>query len=715
MTKEAILKQYFGYDHFRPLQADVIEAIASGQDCMVLMPTGGGKSICYQVPALLMEGMAIVISPLIALMQDQVQALKANGVAAEYLNSTLPPAQQQCIEQACVSRKVKILYISPEKLFTGNYLTFIKSLKISLFAIDESHCVSFWGHDFRPEYAQLGILKETFPKVPIVALTATADKVTRKDILTQLRIPDARVFISSFNRPNLSLSVKPGRNRIKHIHDFLLRHPQQAGIIYCLSRKAVEGVASQLNNLGFSVGYYHAGLEAEERARIQDAFLRDDVQVLVATIAFGMGIDKSNIRWVLHYNLPKNVESFYQEIGRAGRDGLPSETLLFYSYADVMAQMRFNEELPQERKLLLDAKLERMRQYAESQICRRRILMSYFNESVTEECGNCDVCRNPKTTFDATLLAQKALSAIARTGEKVGMTLLIQVLRGSYRQEVKSRNYHTLKTFGAGKDLKFEEWADYLGQLLNSGLVDIAYDEGHVYKLNQASWQVLRENRQVALSRFVPFEERQDARETPAESKSSPKKEGTPDTLFEHLRKVRKKLADELNLPAYQVFSDATLTDMADKKPVTKPEMMAVSGVGHEKFNRYGDTFINAILDYLSRRQETPDTDKLDAPKVDTQTQSCQLYEQGLNLDEIAQRRGMVSGTIFTHLEKAFRQGKPVDWSRFLEAQEQEAILRAIKVLGIKKGDPIKPLYEHLGQQYDYQKLRIAMLLSETS
>ncbi|MDJ1470007.1 DNA helicase RecQ [Xanthocytophaga flava] len=707
MTKEAVLKQYFGYDAFRPLQAEIIDTILGKKDCLVLMPTGGGKSICYQVPAMVLPGITVVISPLIALMKDQVQALKANGIEAAYINSTLNTSEQNAILKDCESGKIKIIYVSPEKIFANGFLAFLHTLPVNLFAVDESHCVSFWGHDFRPEYTQLSILKESFPEVPVVALTATADKVTRKDILQQLDIAEAKVFIASFDRPNLSLTVLQGRNRMKAIHEFLLKHPNQPGIVYCLSRKSTESVAAKLNELGYKTKYYHAGMDNDERSTVQDEFLKDDVQIIVATIAFGMGIDKSNVRWVIHYNIPKNVESYYQEIGRAGRDGLPSDTLLFYSYADVMMQMDFNEKASPERKELLNAKLDRMKQYATSDICRRRVLLSYFNESIDTDCGNCDVCKNPRTKFDGTVLAQKALSAIARTNEKVALGLLIDILRGSYRHEITAKGYQQLKTFGTGKDVRYEEWVDYIYQMLNLGIMDIAYDEGHVFKLNTASWQVLKENRPVQLSAFVPFSERKAAVVETTEPVKT-KREIIRDELFEHLRTIRKKLADNEGVPAYIVFSDASLSDMAQKKPVTKTEMLNITGVGQEKFNRYGETFLNAILDFLAQNKGAARL-----ADVDTYQLTQQLYEQGNNIEDIATKRNMSPGTIFTHFLKLSQQGIVIDWSRFISVEDKNNILAGAKKLGMQKGDRLQPLFEYLDQKHSYEKIRIALMLKE--
>jgi ATP-dependent DNA helicase RecQ len=710
LTKEQVLKQYYGYDKFRPLQADIIDWILYGQDAMVLMPTGGGKSVCFQVPALMMQGLTLVISPLIALMHDQVQALKANGIPAEYLNSSLTGQQQSAIERRVNDGSLKLLYISPEKLFTQGYLDWIKSLNISLFAIDESHCVSTWGHDFRPEYAQLHVLKQAFPNVPMVALTATADRVTRKDILTQLGIPEAKTFISSFDRPNLSLSVLPGRNRIKIIQNFIAERPRQAGIIYCLSRKNTETVAEALQKVGIKAKHYHAGLPADERAKVQDAFLRDDVQVIVATIAFGMGIDKSNVRWVIHYSMPSNVESFYQEIGRAGRDGVKADTLLFYSYNDLLVRkdMIANSELPAEMKEVQNAKLDRMKQYAEAEICRRRILMSYFNEDVTQDCGNCDVCKNPPVRFDATLLAQKALSGVARTNEKVAMGMLIDILRGSHNKRLIDQRYHELKTFGVGKELKVDEWADYLQQMLNSGVMDIAYDEGHAYKLNNASWAILKEGRKVQLVRYKAFEERQALREAEV-PKEKTKKEIVRDALFEKLRELRKRLADEKNMPPFVIFSDATLSDMSQKKPLTQAGMLNVSGVGEAKYQQYGEIFIREIAAFL---KTVPGVNRI-PENINTYEFTYKLYQEGNTVNEIAETRGLNTGTIISHLSKLYEEGKPINPWAFINQTEYKEIMGAAKVMGVKKGESMKALFEAMDMKYGYDKIKVAFAIFE--
>ena len=708
ISKENILKQYFGYDTFRPLQAEIIDWVSAGNDCMVLMPTGGGKSVCYQVPAMMKEGITLVVSPLIALMKDQVQALRANGIEAAYLNSTLTTAEQYAIERQCHAGAIKLLYIAPEKLLSASSLDFVRALKINLVAVDESHCVSVWGHDFRPEYTQLHILKAAFPEVPMIALTATADRVTRRDVLKQLGIPEARIFEASFDRPNLSLNVLPGRNRLKIIEQFINDHPNQSGIIYCLARKTTEDIAQKLRAKGINARHYHAKMPADERSQVQDAFIKDDVQIMVATIAFGMGIDKSNVRWIMHYNMPGNVESFYQEIGRAGRDGLRADTLLFYSFADWMMrrEMIENSELPAHLKDIQFAKLDRMKQYAEADHCRRRILLSYFNEAVDKDCGNCDVCRNPRSKFDATVSAQKALSAIARTDQKIAMGLLIDVLRGSHNRNVTERGYDRIKTFGVGRDLRAEEWAEYLTQMLNSGIMDIAYDEAHALKLNELSWQVLRNERKVQLVRFESYEEKRKRQEEQAEPVKT-KKEVIRDELFERLRKVRKRLAEQENVPPVVVFSDATLADMAEKRPINRIQMLQVSGVGEAKFAHYGSDFINEILDY-ARSKTQPGTRVVSGM---TYIETLDLYKQGLTPSQIAQRRNLNELTIFSHLAKLYEDGNEIGLWQYLTKSEYRAISKAAEQLQITQGAALKPLFEHLEGVYEYYKLRIALAI----
>jgi ATP-dependent DNA helicase RecQ len=713
MTKEEALKTYFGYDRFRPLQAEIIDTVLDGNDCLVLMPTGGGKSVCYQIPAVLRPGLAVVISPLIALMKDQVESLKSNGIEARYLNSSQSTAEQQQVLNMCVEGKIKLLYVAPERLFGSGTLDFLKNLNISLFAIDESHCISSWGHDFRPEYRNLNILKDHFPDVPFIALTATADRVTRKDILVQLGKPDAQVFISSFDRPNLSLSVMPGQNRIKQIEKFLEKHPNQPGIIYCLSRKATEKVAEKLQDLGYSVNYYHAGCSSEHRSMVQEKFIKDDLQIMVATIAFGMGIDKPNVRWILHYNLPSNVESYYQEIGRAGRDGLNSETILFYSYGDIITreEMISKSEAPNEQKELWRAKLERMQQYAQSDICRRRVLLSYFSETVEQDCGNCDVCRNPRQRFDGTVIAQKALSAIARTKESVALGMLVDILRGSRNQAVLQRQYDQLPTFGVGKELRNEEWMDYILQFLNSGYLDIAYDEGHVFKLNTLSWKVLKGLEKVKLGQFISFQERnaQQAAQVPAEKT---KKEIIKDELFEQLRKLRKEIADSEGVPPYIVFNDLTLSEMAQRKPVSEAQFKAVPGVGTAKYDRYGAIFTRTIKAFLSGREDV----KPQTVKGLTYEETFDLFEKGLGVEEIASFRKLSPSTIVGHLFKLKSEGRDINLEILISARDKKAIWTAADQLQEGKTEKFKygELAEYLQNAFTGWQISLALRLRET-
>jgi len=601
------LKRYFGYDSFRENQQEIITHVLAGNDALVLMPTGGGKSLCYQIPALVLEGTTVVISPLISLMKDQVEALRANGIAAEALNSGNDSTDDLMIRRRCVAGEVKLLYISPERaLAESDHL--LSHMKLALLAVDEAHCISQWGHDFRPEYTQLATLREKFPNVPMMALTATADKVTRQDIIEQLQLRQAKEFVSSFDRPNLSLSVKRGYKNAEKMHfilNFIKARPLDAGIIYCLSRKTTEKVAEDLRKKGINAAAYHAGLTSSERNLTQELFKNDQLLVVCATIAFGMGIDKSNVRWVIHYNMPKSIESFYQEIGRAGRDGAPADTVLFYSLADIIQLTEFAKQSGLQDVNM--EKLRRMREYAESNVCRRRILLNYFSEQTDHDCDNCDVCENPPKRFDGTRYVQMALSAAKRTNEEIRISTIIEILKGIHSPTVSKLGYDHLKTFGVGKDLSTTEWQDYLLQMLQMGFIEIAYNEGNKVKVTDIGEDVLF-GRKSAQFYVVDHSEKENPKkktkfrlEIPTITiPGLPPTTGIEDPkLFEALRGLRMTCAEEEGFPPYIVFSDKVLHALATVKPISLEQFGSISGIGEHKKQKYGERFVNLIRKFV--------------------------------------------------------------------------------------------------------------------
>ena len=696
-SPKQLLKEIFGYENFRPQQEEIVDHALACNDSLVIMPTGGGKSLCYQLPALVMEGTALVISPLIALMQDQVDALKANGVQAATLNSATTLTEIREIEQQLYAKTLKLLYVSPERAVTPKFIRFARSQPVNLIAIDEAHCVSVWGNDFRPEYTRLPELMQHFEGIPFLALTATADKATQKDIAEKLALRNPRFFLSSFERKNLNLRVLPASRRLDFIVDYVQKHKNDSGIIYCLSRKSTEKVAEKLKTAGVEAEYYHAELSASRRQQVQQAFQRDEIKVICATIAFGMGIDKPNIRYVLHYNLPKNLESYYQEIGRAGRDGLPAETLLFFSMGDGQILRKFidESEADEQFKQVQRSKLGRMFEFGLATSCRTNMILSYFGEHRTEGCGHCDNCRRPPRSFDGTILAQKALSAVVRTREQASINLLADILRGSERSEILRQGFHHIKTFGAGKDVKRDDWLSYLSQLVNQGFLEVDFTDYNKLKVTEIGKLVLFGKHKIKLT-----EPRQAAPQEvpgPQKSKIAVFEEG----LFQHLRELRLRLAREEKVPPYVVFNDATLQDMAAAKPMHLAELSEVSGVGKSKLERYGQQFLNAIKEYVLK-QEGPKN-----LKGKTYLQTLSLWKQGHTPEQIAEKRNLNPLTIYSHLAYLYEKGEPVPVTDYILAEEVEEIGQQWEKLN--RPEELKGLFEALGGKQPFYKLRLAI------
>jgi ATP-dependent DNA helicase RecQ len=706
-TKQA-LKRFFGYDTFRPPQDEIVEAVLAGKDCLVLMPTGGGKSICYQLPALMMEGVTVVVSPLIALMKDQVQALLANKLPAAYMNSQLSLSDQGRVEDAVLNGHIKILYVSPEKLVTQGFNTLMRRANVSLIAIDEAHCISSWGHDFRPEYTQLAFLKQSYPNVPLIALTATADKITRRDILNQLKLPNPEVFISSFDRPNISIHVESGQKRIEKIIDFLSTRKDQSGIIYCLARKTCEDVAAKLTAKGYKADFYHADMPPARRDKVQDDFIFDRTNIIVATVAFGMGIDKSNVRFVLHYNMPKSMEAYYQEIGRGGRDGAPAHALMFFSFADVMSfrEMIQKSEGDQATKNLKIQKAERVFEFAETPLCRRRTIISYFGETYEKNCGNCDVCLNPPKFEDGTVAAQKALSAVIRTNEQIGINMLIDVLRGSRRTDLLRAGWHNIKTYGAGQDIRFEDWQFFIAQMVHLGYLEIAYDAGNVLKVTDLGRAVLFEGKKVTLVMPIAKAEKaevQKAKTAAAPSMRAMEKEDIKRTMHEKLLAMRRQISQNAGIPPYLIFSDQELDMIAQHLPFTPKRLLEVPGITKAKVESYGHDVIELISQFVLE-QEAKNPIKLigKSPLL-----SYRMFEQGLSMDEIALHRGMAAVTIEGHLADIYAEGIDLDIHKWVSLEAIDQIQGALHMF--QKPYAMKPIEEHFEGRYTLTEIRFAL------
>lgn len=664
-SPKIILKKYFGYSSFRNGQEEIVNAAVSGRDVLVLMPTGGGKSICYQVPALTLPGCAVVISPLIALMNDQVLSLQANGIPAVAIHSNQDERINQDNIRKASKGEIKLIYISPERLLLD--IEQISSrIQVSLIAIDEAHCISQWGHDFRPVYTSLGCLKEKFPGTPLMALTATADRLTRNDIANALNLDDPFCWTGSFDRPNISLKVMndPGKKqRLKIIASLIEKYHLDSGIVYCLSRKKTEAMHEAISEMGYRSVCYHAGLTPQQREMAQKAFVNGDVQVVCATIAFGMGIDKSNIRWVVHNNIPGNIESYYQEIGRAGRDGLPAEAIMFYNFGDIILRRTFVDSSGQ--KDINNEKLDFMQRFAEASVCRRRILLSYFSEEVTHDCGNCDNCNTPRRKFDGTIAAQKAISAVIRVKYQESLNTIIDILRASTRSDIISKGYHLLKTYGAGRDMTPAEWNSYILQMIQLGLLEVAYEDNFHLRPTPYGMKVVKGMERIQLSSY----EKPVYGAKTRKLKPEPAPILSPDEqLMEILKKLRKDVSSTQNIAAYMVFSDATLAEMVRLRPVDIESFARISGVGEVKLAKYGKDFIGEIRKFEGLKRTMP---------IGTsQKETLILFDSGMTPEKIAEMKGIAVQTVYSHLIQWADKGKLTDFRRLVTESQYRLVVK---------------------------------------
>ncbi|OSZ79486.1 DNA helicase RecQ [Chitinophagaceae bacterium IBVUCB1] len=702
------LKHFFGYDNFRLNQQAIIEAVLKGQDVMAIMPTGGGKSICYQLPAVLMDGLTIVISPLIALMKDQVDALHANGIRAAYLNSTLSNQEQNQVITAVRNGEVKLLYLAPERLFANGmqFINFLGTLPCSLFAIDEAHCISQWGHDFRPEYLGLSALKQHFTKVPVIALTASADTITQKDIVEKLALQQPQIFISSFNRANINYYIQPKQKAFEQVIHYLDKHRNDSGIIYTLSRASTESIAAKLKAVGYDVAYYHAGMGSDERAKVQEAFQKDNIKIIVATIAFGMGIDKPNVRFVMHYDVPKNMEGYYQETGRAGRDGLKSDAILYYSSGDIGKLMRFiTVENNDAQTQMMKKKLLQMKEFAEHDGCRRQYILEYFGERAPAYCGSCDYCLSNLERRNATIEAQKILSAITRTGERFGADYLIDFLRGSNSAKIVPA-HKEIKTYGIGKDIKKEVWQAIVKQLLQQRLVDVEDAAYPALKLNEASRRILRGELEVTLVMKKLKEEASIITDAPQHHAD----------LLQQLKEVRREMAEQENVPAYIIVGDNTLLDMATYLPLSFDALRKISGFGDYKVGKYGPAFMKVLQQYASAngletkiQLKVPKRERAVKPNkpttTATQRASYDLFNEGYDIPDIAAKRGMAVSTVENHLMPFVTNGE-LSAAKLIGKEKLDTIIALIKQTGETYAS--KPIKDLLPEEYSYGDIRIA-------